>query len=295
MNEFLNSILCEPTTKDSLKLEGNFYIGKNGKYPIINDIPIFLQNPIEQNLSSIHNKYSSDFNYIDHYKLDGEYFDYFLPYECEATNDEFRRIHQAIDLFLPQKFDNILDIGCGSGWVAKEYSHNKQVVSVDISFRNVKTALELYNNPNHSGIVADVYSLPFKDESFDVIIASEVIEHTANPKLFIETLLKLLKKNGCIIITTPYNEKIEYQLCVHCNKLTPKHGHLHSFNEINIKELIPQNIHFEYLIFGNKYLGRIRSHIVLGFLPFRIWRIFDKLSNLIKYKPIRFLIKIVKN
>ena len=68
-------------------------------------------------------------------------------------------------------------------------------------------------------------------ESFDIIVASEIIEHVYDPKMFIDCLLDILKPSGKIIITTPYNEKIPLSLCVHCNQLTPGNAHLHSFNE----------------------------------------------------------------
>ena len=60
--------------------------------------------------------------------------------------------------------------------------------------------------------------------------------------LFIEKLIEKLKTGGKLIITTPYNEKLEYYLCVHCNLPTPKNAHLHSFNKQNIKEIISNKL-----------------------------------------------------
>jgi ubiquinone/menaquinone biosynthesis C-methylase UbiE len=93
------------------------------------------------------------------------------------------------------------------------------------------TALKNLPHPDHSAIVADVFNMPFKKNSFDIIIASEVIEHVFDPKLFIEKISAVLKPGGKLILLTPYNETIIYHLCVHCNNPTPANAHLHSFNE----------------------------------------------------------------
>ena len=44
---------------------------------------------------------------------------------------------------------------------------------------------------------------PVKNERYDVIIASEIIEHVFDTDFFIEELKRILKPNGRIIITTP--------------------------------------------------------------------------------------------
>ena len=73
-----------------------------------------------------------------------------------------------------------------------------------------------------SGLIADAYKLPFNPNTLDCIVASEIMEHTFNPEKFISNLLNVLKPGGKIIITTPYDEQINYHLCVHCNHPTPE-------------------------------------------------------------------------
>ena len=85
---------------------------------------------------------------------------------------------------------------------------------------------KLYPNEKHFGITADSFHLPFNDNSFDSIIASEIIEHVYDPEGFIKELFRVVKKGGSLIVTTPYKEKIIYYLCVHCNQKTPP---MHTF------------------------------------------------------------------
>ncbi len=295
LKKFLLNLLQEPVSGKPFVINGSVLSANSKDFDIVEGVPVILyKDNLISSEDQLHKNMDTKFDYIEHYQRDADTYDYFQPYECEATNDEFRRIHQAIAKYVSSTSQIILDVGCGSAWVAKKYSTDSKVVSVDISIKNTSEALRRYSNKNHAAVVADVFNLPFKPESFDTIIASEIIEHLANPALFIQNLLLLLKPDGKLIITTPYNEKIEYQLCVHCNKPTPKHAHLHTFNLENIKLIIPKDKHYQTLVFGNKYLGRLRTHILLGWMPFDLWRIFDKITNLIFNKPIRFLICITK-
>jgi 2-polyprenyl-3-methyl-5-hydroxy-6-metoxy-1,4-benzoquinol methylase len=134
-----------------------------------------------------------------------------------------------------------------------------------------------------------------KDESINCIIASEIIEHVPDPKKFISGLLRILTSNGKLIITTPYDEKFEYYLCVHCNKPTPKSALLHSFNEINIIQYVPgEALIWSSKKFINKYLIKIRSHIILKSLPYKYWELIDNLFNKLVNKPTRLKVIIKK-
>jgi len=52
-------------------------------------------------------------------------------------------------------------------------------------------------------IVGDAHLIPFKDNSFDVILSGEIIEHLLNPLKFIREAKRVLKPQGVFIITTP--------------------------------------------------------------------------------------------
>jgi len=189
-----------------------------------------------------------------------------------------------------------LDIGCGNGWVSKKLIPlGKKVISSDISYTNPINAVKDIKHINHAGLIADAYNLPLKENSIDCIIASEILEHVPDPKAFIKNLIRLIKTDGKIILTTPYNEEIEYNLCVHCNKPTPRFAHLHSFNEIDIIQFIPETgITWSSKRFINKYLSKVRSYIILQYLSYKIWNLIDNLFNRLFYKPTRLQIVIKK-
>lgn len=302
MKKFLKEILADPITGKDLKEEsrdGKLFLSSDEKvYSIIENVPVLLAHQNSKNVNSnLHSKYDSQFDYQQHYNEDALFFDYFKEDETAAGREESKQLHRAISKHIPKGSGLILDVGCGSGWVAKSFlPKGNKIVSMDISVYNPVKVLQENQHENHAAVVADAYHLPFKKNSFDVIIASEIMEHVSDPKLFISQLMKALKPSGKLIITTPYDEKIQYYLCVHCNKPTPKNAHLHSFNEKNIVNFIPSEFpNYSLEKFSNKYLVRLRLNLLLSFLPNGLWKIIDSAANKILKKPMRFLIEIKNN
>jgi 2-polyprenyl-3-methyl-5-hydroxy-6-metoxy-1,4-benzoquinol methylase len=265
-------------------------------FRIVEKIPIFLTSVIEKGKNSeFHQKLNTDFNYIDHYQKDADEFDYFQQ-RSGSTEHQERRIRQFISDQVPENTKSILDVGSGSAWVAKEFCKRSIVCSVDVSLKNTMEALKKYPSENHVAIVADAFNLPFNNQTFDCIIASEIIEHVYNPALFVQQLMNLLKTGGILILTTPYNEKIAYSLCVHCNKPTPHNAHIHSFNEKKLAAFFStkecKNVKFK--VFNNKILIYMRTYILLRYFPFKLWKILDSIINMIFRVPANILVKCEK-
>ncbi|MFA6979410.1 MAG: class I SAM-dependent methyltransferase [Ignavibacteriaceae bacterium] len=233
-----------------------------------------------------------EFNYIEHYNLDAEKFDYFEERFAATAHDE-RRVHEYVIANIPENVTSILDVGCGSAWVAQHFvKKNKIVFSLDISINNPYKAITKYNSKNHFGITADSYFLPFQTKSFDVIIASEIIEHVVSPAKFVNELLRVLKKDGYLIITTPYKELIKKTLCIHCNNETPLHAHLHSFDENKLLSLFDRKVISDIIwkTFGNKILIFLRTYVLLKFLNFTLWKFCDKFVDRIYSSPAHIIV-----
>ncbi|MBK9099522.1 MAG: class I SAM-dependent methyltransferase [bacterium] len=238
----------------------------------------------------------SDFNYVDHYKKDAVEFDYFEERKGATAHDE-RRVREFIIAKIPNSVNSILDVGCGNGWVAKEFlPKGKSIVSMDISVTNPSIVKKLYSNPKHFAVTADSFHLPFNDDSFDCVIASEIIEHVFDPAVFIKELFRVVKRRGSLIVTTPYKEKIIYYLCIHCNQKTPANAHIHSFDEHKLQSLYTGNDlgKFNYETFGNKALLFLRTHVILKFFPFWLWKLKDKFANWIYHKPVHIICEFKK-
>ena len=53
-------------------------------------------------------------------------------------------------------------------------------------------------------VVADAHKLPFKDEKFEIILCTEVLEHLHSPRVAISEMYRVLKKGGLLILTTRF-------------------------------------------------------------------------------------------
>ena len=233
-----------------------------------------------------------DFAYREHYQADAEVFDYFAGWEDPAAVHENRRLHETILSHRPAKLKRVLDVGCGAAWVAAHFANRGvEVYSMDVSTINPQRAVERYPFPGHFGVVADVFHLPFQEGAFDLIIASEIIEHVPNPETFLAQLLPALAPGGKLVVTTPHDEKRAYSLCVHCNRPTPHHGHLHSFTAESIRSLLPVPLRAGARTdtFVNKLLLHARTHHLLTHFPFGLWRFVDRIFNWLVPKTARLL------
>ena len=266
-------------------------------YRIVEDTPVLFGSEKKTDSTALHEKSNTSFNYTDHYNKDAEFFDYFKEDDIPAARTERKRSRETIISKIRGSALQILDIGCGGGWVAQHFTEKKNyVVSLDISLKNPVEALKKYSGDFHAAVVADAFNLPFRDNSFDIIVASEVIEHLTDPGIFIAKWLRVLKPGGKLIMLTPYNEQRVYHTCVHCNNMTPANAHLHSFNEKNISEYLPrEGIKTLTTRSNNKYLTKLRIYHMLRFLPFRLWFPLDSVVNKIIKKPALFVIEIIKN
>jgi 2-polyprenyl-3-methyl-5-hydroxy-6-metoxy-1,4-benzoquinol methylase len=94
-----------------------------------------------------------------------------------------------------------LDAGCGYGlFSAVAAGRGAVVVSLDLGERLVARARA---RAGSRGVVADACHLPIRDGSFDVVIASEMLEHTATPRRAIDALARSLGIGGLLMLTTP--------------------------------------------------------------------------------------------
>jgi len=267
----------------------------NHVFVVIDNVPVLLPEKelTGQSKSELHQEMGTDFKYIDHYQKDAYTTDYFAERDSGTEHSE-RRVREFIASHIQGKKGRILDVGCGKAWVAELFCpFGFEVISMDISLRNTSKALKKHPFENHHAAVADVFSLPFSNNSFDYIIASEIIEHVQEPAVFTEKLFKVLKPGGNLIITTPYKEKLQYSLCIHCNNPTPLHAHIHSFDEKILTSLYNGNDikKFSYQTFGNNILLHLRLHKFLKYMNFKVWKAFDSLLNLIYNAPVRILVK----
>jgi SAM-dependent methyltransferase len=110
--------------------------------------------------------------------------------------------------------EHVLDMGCGAGRHAFElYRRGAHVVAFDRDERELAevakmfAAMELEGEPPAGAsartVTGDALSLPFPDDTFDKIVAAEVLEHIPDDMAAMAELLRVLKPGGELAVTVP--------------------------------------------------------------------------------------------
>jgi SAM-dependent methyltransferase len=110
-------------------------------------------------------------------------------------------ILQQLKSSLPDRRDlRILNVGAATGRSSQMLEQFGQVISVE---KDQVTCLFLQSELKLEAIQASIESLPFEEESFDVICLFDVIEHVQEEGLAIDELYRICKKGGLLYCTTP--------------------------------------------------------------------------------------------
>ena len=116
----------------------------------------------------------------------------------EAVADKFKL---ALEIIEPTK--KILEVGCGDGSFLKLVCTTLDpeiACGVDISGRSLKIA----KDSGVEVIRCDLdEGLPFKNESFNLVLCFDVIEHLFDPDNLLTEAYRVLSQGGSIVITTP--------------------------------------------------------------------------------------------
>jgi SAM-dependent methyltransferase len=94
----------------------------------------------------------------------------------------------------------VLDVGCGSGIISEHiWKMGNYVTCADLP-----TITSLVHKRRVLLVVAtDAEQLAFAPNSFDVVLATEILEHLWNPRAFFDEAHRILKANGHLIIEVP--------------------------------------------------------------------------------------------
>ena len=161
--------------------------------------------------------------------------------------------------------DRVLDIGCGEGRHTIRACQESDAVCIgaDFGYDNLVTTkgkLEFHQAIDDLacrdwGLSAmDITVLPFKDESFDVVLCSEVLEHIPDDIQAISELIRIVKPGKTLAVSVPraWPEKICWQLSDEYFNANMGHVRIYSKKEI-IGKIEAR---------GPKYLGCHYAHSI---------------------------------
>lgn len=164
--------------------------------------------------------------------------------------DLLRSISKVLENIHIMNSNFILDSGCGNGYVLnwlylKGYSN---ILGIDSSESGINLAKKDYPSLQDKFYVHNCYDkiLPgeMSKSAFDLILSIEVIEHLYSPQAYLENINSWLKKDGILLITTPYHgylKNLLISLTNHFdNHFNPLYevGHIKFFSKKTLYQLL---------------------------------------------------------
>lgn len=144
---------------------------------------------------------------------------------------------------------DVLDIACGEGYGSNLISkYANQVYGVDIDSTTIDLAEKKYKKDNLLFKTGSTDAIPLKENSIDVVISFETIEHHDKHEKMFDEIKRVLKKDGILIISTPdkkyYSDTRNFKNQFHVKEL-------YRFEFLNLIS----NKFSQYQLLNQEYLG----------------------------------------
>ncbi len=193
----------------------------------------------------------------------------------------------------------VLDLGCGFGRHAFEVlRRGAKVVACDMALHELHEVRATFAAMAEVGEIeetsaaftsaGDATRLPFQDNTFDRIIASEVLEHIHNDEDALQELFRVLKPNGILAITVPsyFPEKICWVLSDEYHAPIEVGGHVRIYkkrgleSKISAAGLVPMDFHRAHALHSPYWWIKCvvgtkndQNRLVKAYLRFLTWDI----------------------
>lgn len=115
-----------------------------------------------------------------------------------AVDVQSRALHEVLDRALADREAiTVLEAGCGAS-THLSFRQPARLVGIDTSRKQLDR-----NDALDERILGDVQTYPFASDTFDVVIAWQLLEHLPNPEQALERLRETIKDGGLLVLSLP--------------------------------------------------------------------------------------------
>jgi len=182
---FVPLLVCPVCKSDLVGQDETLQCSGGHSYPVVREIPRFVSS------DGYAANFGFEWNLHNKTQLDTA-----TKHESEDTFIEKTGFH-------PQDLAGklVLDVGCGMGRFSDVASRwGATVVGIDLTSAVDAAYQNVGRRENVHLAQADIFALPFRDQTFDVIFSIGVLHHTPNTRAAFDQLPRLLKPGGRIAI-----------------------------------------------------------------------------------------------
>ena len=152
-----------------------------------------------------------------------------------------------LDLVSGGKYNKILDIGTGTGYLAFPLAEQFPTASVygidiaDVIVEKNNATVKEKNIPNLSFQVFDGIKYPFSDESVDLIVTRYAFHHFPDVVNAIQQMNKILVKGGKVLVSDPMRNENDDNRVIDNFMRVKKDGHIQFYSSNELDKLFTEN------------------------------------------------------
>ena len=203
-----------------------------------------------------------------------------------------RRKRKEVAIFLPRSYQRVLEVGCGGGGFAENLNSEAEKWGVELDPFHAKEASKVMDHVLEGPFEKVKDKVP--DQSFDLVICNDIIEHMPDHDQFFEDVKKKLKPGGILVGSIPNVRHIKnlYEILIkrdweYVQEGTLDKTHLRFFTEKSIKRSLKKH---QFKI--EKFHGLVSSEVQISWMRKILKRLIFTLITILSlgfYSDIQYL------
>jgi 2-polyprenyl-3-methyl-5-hydroxy-6-metoxy-1,4-benzoquinol methylase len=164
-----------------------------------------------------------------------------------STNPVVRRLMSRFErsvgeLFTQAAPESVLDIGCGEGVLTEQWARalgTGRIVGVDLADPKLQAEWATRSRPNLQFTAMRVESLSFADDEFDLVAATEVLEHVDDPELAVAEMARVARR--WLLVSVPHEplwRMLNVARGAYVSDLGNTPGHLNHWSRAGFERLL---------------------------------------------------------